>query len=122
MTVKKFNVGDKVICRQAAGALQYGHTYFVYRRSDVVDDEVFVQREDGHRVFGSWLESRFELDTTREQQHAKPPLGLKPRKFAVQERLVEVLQAMTRYVEAGKKIPDEWDKEYAELYDYLRNA
>jgi hypothetical protein len=114
----KFNIGDKVVCKRASSDLQYGETYTVESRNSYTTDEIYVINSNGRKLPGSWMEDRFELVEPIE----KPPLGLKPRKFAVQERLVEVLQAMTRYVEAGKKIPDEWDKEYAELYDYLRNA
>lgn len=47
----------------------------------------------------------------------KPPLGLKPRREHERERLLEILAAMTRYVEADKAVPLEWR---AEMYELLQ--
>lgn len=45
----------------------------------------------------------------------KPPLGLMPRLFHDKGRMEEIAAAAQRYMEAGKQIPHEWIKEYAEL-------
>lgn len=45
----------------------------------------------------------------------RPMLGLKPRRVAEDERLAEVLDAMARYVRAGKAVPGEWREELEEL-------
>ena len=46
---------------------------------------------------------------------SRPPLGLKPRRNSEDERLAEVLDAMARYVRAGKAVPGEWREELEEL-------
>ncbi len=45
----------------------------------------------------------------------KPPLGLKPKWINQKERFNEVCGAISRYYEAGLKIPIEWVVEYNEL-------
>lgn len=44
-----------------------------------------------------------------------PPIGLIPKFVRDRERALEVLAAMNRYVEAGKKIPSAWLLELTEL-------
>lgn len=53
----------------------------------------------------------------------KPPLGLRPRLIADEERIKEIQDAINRYMTAKKLIPDEWIKEYGELIgrDELKN-
>lgn len=46
---------------------------------------------------------------------SSPMLYLKPRWVAEDERLVEVLEAMARYVRAGKAVPGAWREELEEL-------
>jgi hypothetical protein len=50
----------------------------------------------------------------------KPPIGLKPHKLWLEERLAENKAAQTRYVYGNIKIPHEWKAEQrsiqAELY------
>lgn len=45
------------------------------------------------------------------------PLGLIPRRIHLYRRMTDIKQAMERYVEAGKEIPQEWIEEYNELID-----
>ena len=45
----------------------------------------------------------------------KPPLGLRPRVFALEDRAREVAQAITRYTQAGLSPKQEWRYEYREL-------
>ena len=51
----------------------------------------------------------------------KPPLGLKPRWLAEEERFDEVDEAIKRYVQANKKVPSEWRDEWNELYVKMKN-
>ena len=44
-----------------------------------------------------------------------PTRPLKPRAEHEKERLVEILEAMARYVKAGNRIPNEWREEAEEL-------
>ena len=46
----------------------------------------------------------------------KPPLGLKPKTIHDQQRAIEILEAMKRYVLADKAIPNEWIGELGNLY------
>jgi hypothetical protein len=52
---------------------------------------------------------------------SKPPLGLRPRFIVAKLRIQEILEAMQRYVEADKAIPDEWRTELIELHDWLND-
>ena len=45
----------------------------------------------------------------------KPPIGLKPKKDHLLERLHEVRSAIVRYCDAELPIPVEWVEEYNEL-------
>ena len=49
----------------------------------------------------------------------KPPLGLRPRSVVNHDRMREILGAMERYVNHGKRIPQEWIEEFEELNDTL---
>jgi phage gp29-like protein len=51
----------------------------------------------------------------RKTQPAKPPLGLKPFYVHRAERLSDIAHAMSRYVDAGMKIPDAWIAEFQTL-------
>lgn len=42
----------------------------------------------------------------------KPPLGLIPRKFWIEERIANISNAINRYLIANKPIPPEWIYEY----------
>ena len=49
--------------------------------------------------------------------HKKYPLGLKPKWRHDETRFDEIIKAMMRYNESGKKIPSEWFEEAINLYD-----
>lgn len=49
-------------------------------------------------------------------QTQKPPLGLIPRDVYMQNRALDILAAMGRYVRADKPIPDEWFSELQSIY------
>jgi len=46
------------------------------------------------------------------QEATKPPLGLRPEFILLEHRQKEIQEAVTRYMEAGKKIPSAWVAEY----------
>lgn len=53
--------------------------------------------------------SYFTQPKTPEQKPVEHvPIGLRPRHIALRERNKEILEAIGRYVEAGKVIPREW--------------
>jgi hypothetical protein len=43
------------------------------------------------------------------------PIGLRPKALAEAARILEILEAMHRYVQAGKKVPYEWQDEISDL-------
>lgn len=47
----------------------------------------------------------------------KPPLGLKPRWLAEEQRAMEVSAAIARYVMAGVDVPKEWEEELQFLHN-----
>ena len=49
-------------------------------------------------------------------EHQKPPLGLKPKEIHDQQRALEILEAMKRYVLADEPIPTDWFNELSFLY------
>ncbi|MDF2881517.1 MAG: hypothetical protein K0R54_2074 [Clostridiaceae bacterium] len=49
----------------------------------------------------------------------RPPLGLKPRRICLEERIAEIQNAINRYVEARKPIPKEWTEELSEQINKL---
>lgn len=44
-----------------------------------------------------------------------PPIGLKPEWLWKEERRKEIVGAISRYLESGMKVPDEWINEYNKL-------
>ncbi len=38
----------------------------------------------------------------------RPPLGLKPRQLAEEQRIIEISAALIRYAKVGQKIPIPW--------------
>lgn len=48
----------------------------------------------------------------------KPPIGVKPHKLWIEDRLEEVRAARQRYIRAKVKHPKEWDSELRELARY----
>lgn len=52
----------------------------------------------------------------------KPPLGLKPKRIHDAERVMEIDEAITRYLIAGADVPDEWMRERHDLLTSLRNT
>lgn len=56
---------------------------------------------------------------TEEVVHKKPPLGIVPRFIVVEQRTIEILEAMRRYAAEGYKVPLEWREELDDLLDDL---
>jgi len=50
----------------------------------------------------------------------KPPIGLKPRKIFLEQRLSDIKQTIHRYFEVNQEVPSVWIEEYnvicSELY------
>lgn len=74
-------------------------------RQDPQSESFFVN-DDRQEMF---LHSDGKLYGSPEVKHVeRGPLGLKPRKLHDEQRLQELLAAMTRFTEAGKEIPEAW--------------
>lgn len=54
------------------------------------------------------------------KENEKPPLGLTPKRFHEEARLLELLRAMERYLEAGFDVPTEWVGEFHSLLPLSR--
>ena len=54
-------------------------------------------------------------DEVKNDNLEKPPVGLRPKKYADIERKLEILEAMIRYVRSSKKVPSEWIEEFIEI-------
>ena len=61
-------------------------------------------------------ETGFKIKNTN-----KPPLGLTPKWIIQTERYYEICGAISRYYNAGKKIPIEWIEEYNELVEVVNS-
>ena len=67
---------------------------------------------------------RFKEDWTKQLNLAivshsrseRPPLGLKPKWIHDQQRQGEIMDAINRYLEAGKTPPKEWALEFASYF------
>lgn len=51
----------------------------------------------------------------------KPPLGIRPKFVVRHERKKEIIDAVIRYVNDNRQIPEEWIKEYNELIEEDKN-
>lgn len=51
----------------------------------------------------------------------KPPLGIKPQKLHDEERLLEIISAIDRYMKEVLAIPSEWIEEHNEIVERIRN-
>lgn len=53
----------------------------------------------------------------------KPPIGLEPewswRMRTIRKRIIDIISARDRYIEAGIEYPNEWDKEENKLLNEL---
>jgi hypothetical protein len=45
----------------------------------------------------------------------KPPLGLRPKRIAKKQRLIEIFDAIIRYTDVKKKVPKKWLREFCKL-------
>jgi hypothetical protein len=46
----------------------------------------------------------------------KPPIGLYPRLFWIEDRIREIQEAVSRYAQLRKRPPDEWEIELKSLW------
>lgn len=51
--------------------------------------------------------------------YERQPLGLKPRRICLEERIMDIQNAINRYIEARKPIPKEWIDELSESITIL---
>ena len=56
------------------------------------------------------------LDVVRKYD-IKPPIGIIPEKLFYENRINDITEAIKRYRETNKNIPDEWFKEVLHLMD-----
>jgi hypothetical protein len=51
------------------------------------------------------------------KEHIKPPIGLTPRNIVREQRIDEIMQAINRYHEKNRRIPNKWLAELADLQE-----
>lgn len=88
----------------------------------------FVDEEDPENKLSAsvkWNQPDQQLNLVKllKPAPAKPPLGLRPRFIALEERIREINEAIDRYKQAEMTIPSEWlDEKNFILYDLERLA
>lgn len=100
--IKAGSVVKAVTVTGTDGKLEQGKEYVVHSVSSV-----YVTLKESTAV---WRRNRFVL-----ADPPKPPLGLRPRHIAEAPRIQEIMEAATRYTEAGKQVPQDWLDELTEL-------
>ena len=58
-----------------------------------------------------------KLNLIDKNNNIRPPIGLKPKFIHDQERQIAIIDAINRYLEAGKSPPKEWVLEFASYCD-----
>jgi hypothetical protein len=53
--------------------------------------------------------------TNLEHKDKKPPLGLMSKTFWEERRILDIIEAIDRYIGAGKSIPRDWVDEFNDL-------
>lgn len=69
------------------------------------------EKLEGYKVYVNGK----EIGTVKNITFEKPPLGITPRKFWIEHRMEHIIDAMNRFLQAGKEIPVKWVEEYNEL-------
>lgn len=65
---------------------------------------------------------RTTQDVSTQPPFKKPPLGIKPRKFVVKERAIEIAEAVIRFVKADRAPLPEWIDELKDHIHYLNSV
>jgi len=81
------------------------------------DSEEYVLFEE--ELVPAYAVEQWELVKRVAPLSPEPPLGLRPRRIVAKERLEEIVAAMQRYTETGKKIPENWISELSEVNNHL---
>ena len=106
---------------------RYDHKKFIYRNETLVSFHPIYTSAESNYLNGytkqQWQECRYKLgldDRPNEEvkmtEHKKPPLGLIARSIHARQRAIDILSAMSRYVDADKPIPRDWMIELSDLY------
>lgn len=73
-------------------------------------------------VMVAFYEPKRKYINCEDKSNIKPPLGIMPRSYWDGRRQHDITDAIKRYLQVGKKIPEEWIDEYNELTDRYGNA
>lgn len=120
MTKRIPQVGDKYKCMYGEGRV--ANTGEIVTITDVFnEDYVSVNYITSDYEKGCWeplvYPEDFEYFPETQQVEGKSPLGLTPRHIADEARVTDILEAMLRYVKAGKAVDREW---LAELIEKIK--
>lgn len=102
----------KCVRTDEGGILEFGKVYKV--RGESYSGQDFLL--EGVNL--SWMKSRFVEAV--EHVVVKPPIGVKPRKLFLYERLAEVSAAVSRYAEARMEPLQEWLDEIYDIQERLK--
>jgi hypothetical protein len=71
--------------------------------------DVTIEHFIGPRVYHVCGKCRDDIENyIGTAKHTKPPLGLVPRFIRDEARVKEIIEAIARYNEVGKPVPQEW--------------
>lgn len=96
------------------GLISYGGTSEEYFLNDD-NKEVFLVNGEFSEFPEDYQPLPFHQGEVIIKSPTKPPVALRPRYLANLQRMEEILEAMTRYVEAKKRIPSDWLTEFDSL-------
>lgn len=102
--LKKLSKPEPVLPKLETGGLVFKARHVL---GHDVDDDFIKKTQDLNTVLRGAIRDKIKLP--------KPPLGLMPKDKHREMRLQEIKDAMHRYLDAGKAIPQEWTDEYNEL-------
>jgi len=58
-----------------------------------------------------WANAAIARHISNPQKPEKPPLGIKPEKLVLEQRLKDIMDAIRRYENVDRKVPEEWRDE-----------
>ena len=86
-----------------------------YYEKYLKDEECVAELEESEEYFNINGKTYCLKQTKVIDKDQRPPLGLKPRFVADEQRMEEITEAIQRYKDAGYQIPSEWIAEYKEI-------
>lgn len=117
MKATEFNTGEQVVHEE------YNDRYFTVKQIDASTDKLLLVGHFTPTCVGNFVQKwkkaadcRPYLDYHKNPNHAvRPPIGLSKRRFNDETRLLEIVAAVRRTIDAHYTIFPEWIEEYNEI-------